>query len=99
MKQQELFTSEQVACKTSLTDKQVQDMLVGEILDLAKGKLDAVGTAVRKVLNKHYYTHVRDRARWIYLANTLTRRVKRTLRDSEKCRRTPLRSSHNRVRA
>ncbi len=83
MRQQELF---QPAAPKPLTDRQVQDLLFGEIIDLAKGNLDAIGTAVRRVLNKHYHTYVQERGRWVYLANRLTRRAKRALRDTAKLR-------------
>jgi hypothetical protein len=82
-----LFESTGATMVAPLTEKEVENKLFGEVLDLAHGNVDAVGTAVRKVLRKWYFTYVHEKGRWIYLANRLTRRAVRAIRGAQRIRR------------
>ena len=96
MQQQELFHSDASATRV----QSIEDTIFERALLMAQGKLGAVESAVRAVLHDGYREFaVENKGRWGYLYRRIVARLRRTIRDSEKCRRTPLRSSSNRVRA
>lgn len=86
MRQMQLFqspaTAETPATPAPLTEKQIEDKLFDRVLEFADGNVRAIGTAVRKALNEKFAEFVGNKGRWIYLADKLTRRAVRTLRDT-----------------
>lgn len=100
MKQQELFQKNVTEPAAPSKHKTVEDTIFERALLKAQGKLNAIDGAVRAVLREGYREFsVENKGRWGYLYRTVSARLRRAIRDSEKCRRTPLRSSGNRVRA